>query len=332
MSKVTDTTYSATLPRVAPGNIISYYFSAALNVDSTSKINWPLPTTPLSFTVGYARTYFDPCETDRGWSLYQPSDYARSGLWTRGKPSGTYNLPGQFVQLDTDHTGNGQCYITGNNSSPDISDDDVDSGAVTLTANPIDLTDAIAPVLRYWYYYSNDQGYHPGEPVWVTQISNDGKIWKTIQNTHTSTDGWASQLVRVSNYVTPSSRVQLRFIASDYVGAIVEAGVDDVEALSAPSQADVKPVAANAEHFGITGIYPNPAVSGSDIHLAFALTERTHAVLVVKDVLGNVVATLADEMLETGSYQAHLSSLAAGTYWVVLSTPDRRTIQRIVVE
>jgi len=332
MQKASDSTYAATLPKVAAGNILSYYFSAALNVDSSSRITWPSPATPLSFTVGYSRTYFDPCETDRGWSLYQPSDYARSGLWTRGKPSGTYNLPGQFVQLDTDHTGsNGQCYITGNDSSPDISVDDVDSGAVTLTSNPIDLADAVAPVLRYWYYYSNDQGYHQGEPVWVTQISNDGKIWKQVQNTHTSTDGWTSQLVRVSNYVTPSSKVQLRFIASDYVGAIVEAGVDDVEAMSAPSVADVKQSPSVATKFGITGLYPNPASAQTGITLSFSLTERTHAVLVVKDVLGTVVANVVDEMLAEGSYTAHVPPLAAGTYWVVLSTPDRRTIQRIVI-
>src|SRR5439155_14212144 len=135
------------------------------------------------------------------------------------------------------------------------------------------LSSLNSPVLRYWYYFSNDQGDYPGEPLWVTQVSgDDGTTWKLVEQSNHSTNGWTSYVFRVSDYVTPSSNVRLRFIASDLKGSIVEAGVDDIEALSAPEgssgvsrSTDITPA------FGIASVHPNPLLRDGTITIDFAL-------------------------------------------------------------
>jgi hypothetical protein len=331
-----DSLFVAIIPQVSPGTIVSYYISAGLNLRYGGTQVAPQSFTPMLFTVGYHSVYIDNCEADRGWALRDSSDKATKGLWVRSVPFGTYNIPDDFVQQDTDHTMNGSmCYVTGNQPDPNIDADDVDGGSTTLTTNAIDLTDVTAPVLRYWYYYSNNQGNNPGVPVWETELSgDDGQTWKPVQYTDQSTDGWTSYLIRVSDYVTPSSNVKLRFIASNASGAVVEAGVDDIEALSAPESMDVAS-SANAGAFGITSIYPNPTTS-SPTTIQITLTERTHATLVIKNILGDPVATLTDRSFSPGSYTIAFSPdtyhLESGVYWAILSTPSRQSIRKMIVQ
>jgi hypothetical protein len=290
-------TFEAQIPRVPAGSIVSYYIFASLGVDSTGFLLSPSPESPYTFAVGFKQAYFDACEADNGWSLALPTDSAVSGLWVRGVPIGTYNIVSDtvpiYVHQDTDHTPNGtMCYITGNANSPYIDADDVDSGATTLTTNAIDITNTKSPLIRYWYYYSNDQGDNPGIPVWETQISNDnGATWKDIQNTNLSSNGgplngpeWTAVLFRVSDYVTPSSQMKLRFIASDYIGAIVEAGVDDIEVLSAPTEASaVQQQPDEPIGFGINSVYPNPASQdAANVTISFSLSQSTFVTLEVK--------------------------------------------------
>ena len=331
-----DSIYQAIIPNVSAGTIVSYYVSASLDLDHGGTKFTPLPFEPLFFTIGYHSVYYDDCETDRGWSLREPSDKAVKGLWVRDVPFGTYNVPDHFVQQDTDHTPNGtMCYVTGNLHDAEVGADDVDSGTTTLTTNAIDLSEVTSPVLRYWYYYSNDQADNPTIPVWITEISgDDGQTWKNVQYTNESTDGWTSYLLRVSDYVTPSSKVRLRFTASDYIAAVVEAGVDDLEALSAPgSSLSAVPTSSEAT-FGIESIYPNPSTS-SGATIDFRVPERSHVTLIVKNVLGEIVATLADQLLIPGSYNLQLVPalyhLTSSIYWVVLSTSDRQSIRKMVL-
>jgi uncharacterized protein (DUF433 family) len=61
-------------------------------------------------------------------------------------------------------------------------------------------------------------------------ISNDdGQTWATLETVTENANAWVERSFRVADFVTPTSRVRLRFVASDLAdGSIVEAGVDDV--------------------------------------------------------------------------------------------------------
>jgi len=43
-----------------------------------------------------------------------------------------------------------------------------------------------------------------------------------------STPQWTNREFRIADYVAPSDRIRVRFIARDLTGSLVEAGVDDV--------------------------------------------------------------------------------------------------------
>lgn len=328
-----DSTYQSVIPKQLSGTIVSYYVSAHLLGDTLNSTTWPRPSQALRFSVGYTQRYYDDCESDRGWSLNDAADNATHGLWTRDTPYGTYNVSSEFVQQDTDHSLVGvNCYITGNAHNPDVNFDDVDSGSATLTTNAIDVRAYNSPLLRYWYYYSNDQGDHPGEPQLTVEISaDDGSHWKTVLQSRESTQGWTSNLIRVSDYVTPSSRVKLRFSASDYVGAIVEAGVDDIEALSAPEGVSSTVLTSEVTSVGITAIHPNPS-SKAQISIDYSIPAADHVTLDIRNVMGDRMMTLEDRMMSAGSYRSVCPSLQTGTYWVVLSTPSSQSVHRLVVQ
>lgn len=328
--------FESIIPKQKPGSVITYYSSASLTVD-----NGGATTTPKeSFMVGFGRAYFDDCEHDNGWSLGLPSDDAVTGRWVRAVPYGTYNIPNHWVQQDSDHSPKGtSCYVTGNLHSREIWSDCVDSGTTTLTTNSIDLSEAISPILRYWFFYSNDQLFINGVPEWVVQLSSDdGTTWKEIQRISSSTDGWQSFWFRVSDYAPAATHVMLRYIASNSVQAVVEAGVDDLEILAAGNTAP--PLRAAESNISprsssIQSIYPNPVSPTAEFTIRFSIAERTRATLVLKNVLGDVVADLTDQPLEPGIYDipcsAPYSHLEPGIYWAVLSTGTKQSIQKVVI-
>ena len=302
------TSYRALIPPQPPGTIVYYYASAKLNVDvDADAVTAPNPR--YSFLIGYAQLVSDDCEINRGWSLSQPSDVITTGAWELAKPYGTYTditVPLHFIQQDTDHTPLGQmCYVTGNKNAdvPTRSpgNDDVDGGATTLTTPEYHFTNPVNPVIRYWYYYTNDLGGSPGVSIWVVRLTVDGGVnWKTVTQTNQSTDGWTQASIEISAYTKPTNRAQLQFIASDNVRAIVEAGVDDLETLDA----NLPSVSVRTTKIENTALpYPNPISVGSTLTLA-----RGNSKLELYDLTGKRIIT---------SYNSQLlipQTLSAGVY------------------
>jgi hypothetical protein len=324
-----NSSFTGYIPSQKPGSTVRYYVSCKLNISGDSVI---FPVQPYSFLVGYKRVFFDDCEQPNGWKTRLSSDNATTGLWELAKPYGTFTNPQPplfFVQQDTDHTPNGtMCYVTGNrNGLPasltrDPSFDDVDNGSTTLTTPVVHFDSAADPIIRYWYYYSNDQGNNPGIPRWVVKMSADSGItWKTVINSNVSTDGWTLQSLRVRDYEVPTHTVSLQFIASDNVGALVEAGIDDYEVL------DVIPL---GNHSGSvrTGTpvlasfpYPNPVVAGNRV-----IIEHEAGSLELYDVLGKKIAAS-----DNGSIVI-AQSTSEGVYLLYASEPEGEVhTYRIVV-
>lgn len=285
--------YEAAIPKMASGTIVSYYASLTSPLDETDTMNTPSPEEPYSFTVGYYSVMKDDAEQNTGWSLNSPTDKATTGFWVREKPHGTFNDPTppiHYIQQDTDHTEKGtMCYITGNRIDPSGNNlpgyDDVDGGAVSLTTPAFDLSKLKSPYIRYWYYYSNDQGNNPGVANWQVDISNDaGASWKPLQLTNQRTNGWTQFSFLLTDHLPKSSSVMIRFIASDFVQALIEAGVDDLEILD--------PIQTGTELVGTTRTlesppYPNPIRRGEKLRLF----SKEIPSATITDLLGRIITT-----------------------------------------
>ena len=124
------------------------------------------------------------------------------------------------------------CFVTGNAASDtaDPKSADVDGGRTTLRSPLFNLSELASPELHFTYWYSNDRGSNAGSDFFRVQISSDGGVsWVNLINTAASTDHWKPVTVRVPDFVTPTDRMLLQFVAEDGgPGSLVEAAVDDI--------------------------------------------------------------------------------------------------------
>lgn len=223
--------WSAPTPAMPCGETVKFRVSAAtLAGDPFSD---PMaPATHLgSASLGEVTHLFDPCEDFSPlWVLGEANDTATTGHWVRVDPIGT------AAQPEDDHTPDPgvMCYVTGQGTlGGSLGEADVDNGHTTLTTYPIDATGIPDPWIEYWRWYSNDKGANPGTNSMPVLLSNNnGLTWTQLELVTENANAWVRRAWRISDYMTPTSQMRLRFIASDYTGAIVEAAVDDLRLFS----------------------------------------------------------------------------------------------------
>jgi hypothetical protein len=335
--------FTTTIPKQISGSVVEYYVKASSTYADGGSGYSPstAPGLGYGFLVGYKPWYTDDAEEDRGWSLSLPTDQATAGRWVRETPFGTYNVPGVFVQQDTDHSPFGtMCYLTGNANaaihSRDVSMDDVDNGSTTLTTPIFDLTKLNQPTIRFWYYYTNNSGSFPGIDTWKTLVSSDaGTTWKYLMDTRASTQGWTAFLFKVSDYVLPSTTIRLRFVATDSVGAVVEAGVDDLQILQAQGEAaSVATSASLAGTLSLSGLHPNPIGAENQMRFVLSTPAEGHIVVQVKDVLGRIISTAVDRNFIAGEFplQVNTAGLPSGVYWLELLSAAGARVARFTVD
>jgi choice-of-anchor B domain-containing protein len=219
--------FAAELPAIPCGTVVRYYTSAQSSDGSTwidppnGGVHFATATTaqPVFFT--------DDFEADQGWTN-DPNDTASDGLWERGEPVGT------LAQPDTDHSGNGLCFFTGQTpGSPLPLEGDVDDGRTTLLSPVFDLTSTVNPRISYWRWYSNHKGINPGADAFTIAISGDGgATWTNVEQvgpTGVGTEGgWYYHELDVLDFVSAVDQVRMRFVASDNgAPSTIEAAIDD---------------------------------------------------------------------------------------------------------
>lgn len=232
LSPVSGDVYAGVLPPVECDESIEFY--ARAGGATVGEVSDPPggDATPVIPTTGSRVIVFDDdFESDKGWTIGAPGDTASSGVWERVNPNGTEEQP------EDDHTpGVGvTCFVTGQGSiGGPIGEEDVDSGATTLTSPAFDLVGAVEPRISYWLWYSNTGGANPNADVLRVEISDDdGDSWTALDTlgpvgsrTH---GGWFEYSFNPADVVSLTDAVRIRFIAEDAPGgSIVEAAVDDV--------------------------------------------------------------------------------------------------------
>jgi hypothetical protein len=158
----------------------------------------------------------DDFETDTGWTVESP--YILDGEWERADPKGTEAQP------EDDHTPSGtHCFVTGPDGGG-IDEDDLD-GESYLTSPLLDMASDDPVVSFYlWMYHSL---YGIEQPLEVHVSNDDGATWTPVMKAYNRTE-WVLRSFRVSDYVTPTSTMRIRFLAFDNPNdSIVEALVDD---------------------------------------------------------------------------------------------------------
>ena len=154
----------------------------------------------------------------------------------------------------------------------------------------------------------------------------------------TSVSGWTPFIFRLSDYVVPTDQVLLRFVATDNTGAIVEAGIDDLELLDGPNNSDslaAVAVTAVRSGFELGAPYPNPGGAQSIFSIPISLPQSGHVLLQIKNILGETIQTPLDAWEPAGNFLAHVQfprGIAAGVYWAELRSASGLSVQRLVIK
>ncbi|RKX25434.1 MAG: hypothetical protein DRP45_05925 [Candidatus Zixiibacteriota bacterium] len=101
---------------------------------------------------------------------------------------------------------------------------------MSLTSPTIDLSEGDARI-SYYRWYSNDMGNDPNNDIFEVYISNDdGGSWVLVEQLgpiDQASGGWHYHHFSVSDFVTPTALIKVRFDPSDLnEPSIVEAGID----------------------------------------------------------------------------------------------------------
>ena len=241
MTQTTYSHYNATLPALECNDDITFYvsveevFKGRVYDPDTLRPNRAFPITD-SLMI-----FSDNFESDQGWSV---SGDCEEGAWVRATPvdAGRGDPP-------TDFDGSGQCFVTGL-----LDGEDVDWGSTYLDSPVYDLSDGDG-VISYARWYSNDYGHEPHNDVLVVSVSNDGgATWtmvETVGPVLEASGGWFEHEFWVSDFVTPTDQVRVRFNVgdlSDY--SVIEAAIDNFKVSARGCQADW-------DHDGVMNVIDN---------------------------------------------------------------------------
>ncbi|MBL6755903.1 MAG: hypothetical protein ISQ11_05805 [Planctomycetes bacterium] len=226
-------TFAAGIPGQISPSRVEYYVNATESGGTDKSFPEGGESSPLTFRIGDI-TPIIVTEFEAGADGFvggAPGDTATTGQWTLGNPIGT------AAQSEDDHTAVGvNCWFTGQGSpGGSLGENDVDGGITTLLSPVFDASGLNSVEVSYWRWYSNTTGASPNADIFEVEVSADGgATWvdvETVGPTGAGTDGgWIQASFELASIVTPTSSMQLRFIASDLGnGSIVEAAIDDIE-------------------------------------------------------------------------------------------------------
>lgn len=328
MTNTSGINYEGQIPAQPSGTIIDYYVTlddvnGLSAIETPSKASNPDPeqrNLAFNILVGYNQMHIEDFDFNQGsWTEGLASDGATTGMWTIDVPDPTYagNDPSAGeVQPGSQNTPGGFiCAVTGNNGGGVFTQDDVDGGETTLISPELDLTGYTDPLISYYRWFSNNTGSNPGTDPWIVYMSNDGgATWTEIENTRAWDQSWRRAVHRVSDFMTPTGTVSIRFVASDFdPGAVVEAAIDDLEVWESSS------IGLEESEVSALSIYPNPVAQ--ELTLDFDLRNNQELTVQVVDITGRVLIQEELGAYDSGNHKVRLNvqGLARGTYQLVLS-------------
>lgn len=158
----------------------------------------------------------------------------------------------------------------------------------------------------------------------ILEFSSNGTTWTNIGTVANSTD------TSFNNWTTPdinSTTCSIRIKDGSDVGAII--GTSGV--FSIKQSTSVRNIGGVPTSFFMTPNFPNPVKTTTTIN--FEVPSHSFVTLKVHNDLGQVVATLVNEMLDAGVYQSVLDvkDLAAGNYNFTLESGTMKLISKMQV-
>lgn len=231
--------YVATIPAMACTTPLDFYFTASIT-DGQDFFDPPLaPGIAYSAIAALSveTTLRDDIEEDTSaWQVVSDGQPGDIGAWEPADPVGTL-FSGQIAAPSEDATQAHEAvmaFVTDNGVEKigglPANLYDIDGGPFRLLSPVVDLEGTDAEISYARWFFSDGGADHVPDFMTV-DISNDGGgSWTPVPDHTTGGTGgqWEIVELQVSEYVTPTSQVRLRWTASDLPNnSVTEAGIDN---------------------------------------------------------------------------------------------------------
>jgi hypothetical protein len=241
LQNVSGDIWEANLPAIDCGSNGRFYFSSIL--DSGERYNDP-PTAPSSSFLYQASSGFEitsqDFESGTGGFTSAADASVTAGFWELADPVATDSSGLQMAPEDDASASGTLCWITQNGIPGDTAGAaDLDGGPADLISPVMDLDGTDAQITMSIWFKCDDAVLDPATAdEMLIQVTSNGSTWVTasVVTADIDQDGdidvddanWSTRSFYVSEFVTPSATVQVRFRVSDSPNnSVTEAGVDE---------------------------------------------------------------------------------------------------------
>jgi hypothetical protein len=227
--------YRATLPAATCIDTFEFYFTAEDTGSSVFADPLSAPASRYSaiVAVGTAQSFQDDVEGPvASWTITNDGSLTGGG-WQAAEPIGTIHLgdlaaPGGDAEASTTQV---RAFVTENCPADpcDATAFDVDGGPTDLISPTFNLAGTDADISYFRWFFTD------GADTMEVAVTDNGTAptptWVVVENVATTTGPtstvWEAATFRVSDHITPSADVRVRFRVLDAAPAsVVEAGID----------------------------------------------------------------------------------------------------------
>jgi hypothetical protein len=220
--------YEVTLPAGACLDTYDFYFTADLSGGGGEYQDPSTGNYSALVADGQELTFEDDFENDVSAWTVQSTDL-ETGEWEQAEPN--FTLDGTTLAAPDGDAEAGaekiKAFVT-DNGPPGAAEThyDVDGGPTDLISPLLDLEGQDAIISYFMWFYCNNE-----DDVFQVSVANDGDqptpTWVDVEVQAVSTNGWEGRSFTVSEHVTPTANVRVRFRVSDNPNtSITEGGVD----------------------------------------------------------------------------------------------------------
>lgn len=263
--------------------------------------------TNQTYTLELDKGYRDDFIFDYGWEV---SGTSTEGVWERAEPIGIN--PGIALAPETDLGGDvgNLCYVTGN--SPNVDENDVESGTMILTSPPMDLSTFNDPLLIAFLFFTsitlNEESLDS-----IRIYADNGIEEQLLRSMSGTTFSWQALNIHIKEKIALTNNMRIRIECFDNPAYL---DIDSYEAaFDFFRVAEGNPTGTGEPTLGaILTARPNPF--RGQILLEYAAPEAGNYQLNLYDLLGRRVESvslegaegiaLAGQSLRPGVYVAQL--------------------------
>lgn len=197
--------------------------------------------------------YYDDFTFDFGWTVLSN---AETGSWERAKPNATTNT---VFDNDTPLDCFDQCMLTGNGTTPNPDQNDVDNGFTTLKSPIFDLNGMSTPYLNYarsFFCFHGPGTFDDTLSIWLSNGLQSVLIEQIIGPQGNPME-WEYKSIALNNLIAFSNTMMLSVTIADYPGNpnITEAAFDHFSITNEPVLS-----APNGPISDELRLYPNPGI------------------------------------------------------------------------